>query len=178
MISNSTHILDTQEQSQFLIKLTECFQCLILAQARNSRCLWGSRCLCLNDQESFKVSRREREKKKGVSFNFPNLKTALDLLSSGATRRRARVGGELPVGGVCLPSLLHLWAAKQKGWSTGAPSVMENTAQCGCCLSLQMGARNCPCDGRQMQIITRLPASALLELDLPSLLDSHGVTRL
>lgn len=50
-----------------------------------------------------------------MSFSFPNLKIALDPLSSGATRRRPRVGGELRVGVVCLPSLLSLWAAKQKG---------------------------------------------------------------
>lgn len=56
-----------------------------------------------------------KERKKGVSFHLPNLKTALDRLSSGATRSRPRVGGELPVGGVCLPSPLNLWAAQQKG---------------------------------------------------------------
>lgn len=112
MVSSSTHILDIREHSKFLIKLTECFQCLILSQARNSRCLLGSYCLCLSYQEGLKASRREKK----VCPSTFLIKIELDLLSSGGLRREPRESSELPVGGgVCLPSLPNLWAAEQKG---------------------------------------------------------------
>lgn len=139
MVSSSTHILDMREHSKFLIKLTECFQCLILSQARNSRCLVGSYRLCLSYQEGLKASRREKK----VCPSTFLIKTELGLLSSGGIRRKPRESSELPVGGWGgLPSFPPKpLGCRVERIEQGAHSVMENAARCGCCLSLQTGSQ-------------------------------------